>query len=123
VTIFANLDLMNDALGSPDLMYSPDYPVLDDLREVYFNKLTEKMNLKVFFEFYKWFDNNIGFFVAQLVPRKTRFLGTNFVVESHILERSKVEYQSPDMYLGESSRHSLKDTILLRLISGNVSKF
>jgi len=123
VTIFASLDELNDAIGSPELLFSPDYPDLESLREVYFNKLVNKMNLKLFFEFYKWFDTNIGTFVEQLVPRKTRFLGTNFVVESHMLERGKVEYQFSDIYLGDNTRHALKDTILLRLITGEFAKY
>lgn len=123
VTLFASLDEFNNALGAPELMFSPDYPDLESLREVYFNKLVDKMNLKLFFEFYKWFDTNIGTFVSQLVPRKTRFLGTNFVVESHMLERGKVEYLFSDIYLGDNIRHGLKDTILLQLITGDFKKY
>ena len=123
VTIFASLEEFNNAVGAPELLFSPDYPDLESLREVYFNKLVDKMNLKLFFEFYKWFDTNIGTFVEQLVPRKTRFLGTNFVVESHMLERGKVEYQFADIYLGDNTRHSLKDTILLQLITGEFNKY
>lgn len=123
VTIFASLDEFNNALGAPELLFSPDYPDLESLREVYFNKLVNKMNLKLFFEFYKWFDTNIGTFVEQLIPRKTKFLGTNFVVESHMLERGKVEYLFSDIYLGDNVRHSLKDTILLQLITGTFTKY
>lgn len=123
ITIFSSLDEFNNALGAPELMFSPDYPDLESLREVYFNKLVGKMNLKLFFEFYKWFDTNIGTFVSQLVPRKTKFLGTNFVVESHVLERPRVEYLYSDIYLGDNTRHALKDTILLRLITGTFQKY
>lgn len=123
ITIFASLDEFNNALGAPELLFSPDYPNLESLRDVYFNKLINKMNLKLFFEFYKWFDTNIGTFVEQLIPRKTKFLGTNFVVESHMLERSKVEYLYSDIYLGDNLRHALKDTILLQLITGTFQKY
>lgn len=123
MTLFSSLDEFNNALGSPELLFSPDYPDLETLREVYFNKLTDKMNLKLFFEFYKWFDTNIGTFVEQLLPRKTKFFGTNFVVESHMLERGKVEYQFSDIYLGDNVRHALKDTILLQLITGEFNRY
>lgn len=123
VTLFANLESFDNILGNPELAFSPDYPDLESMREIYFNKLVDKMNLKLFFEFYKWFDTNIGTFVEQLVPRKTKFLGTNFVVESHMLERPKVEYLFSDIYLGDNTRHSLKDTILLQLITGTFSRY
>ena len=122
VGIFSTLDALDNIIGNPELMFSPDYPQLDTLRQVYFNRLVSKVNLKGFFEFYKWFDTNIGTFISQLVPRKTKFLGTNFVIESHMLERSKLEYGFSDIYLGDNNRHGLKDTILLRLITGDLRR-
>lgn len=123
VGIFSTLDSLDNVIGNPELMFSPDYPRLAFLREVYFNRLTDKMNLKSFFEFYKWFDTNIGTFVAQLIPRKTKYLGTNFVIESHMLERPKLEYLYSDIYLGDNNRHGLKDTILLQLITGDFKRY
>jgi hypothetical protein len=123
MTIFGSLEEMNNILGDPELMFASDYKELEVLREVYFNKLQDKINIKGFFEFYKWFDTNIGTFVEQLVPRKTSFLGTNFVIESHFLERAKMQYQHEDIYLGEDIRSGLKDTLLLQLITGKFSRF
>lgn len=122
VGIFSTLDALDNILGNPELMFSPDYPQLDVLRQVYFNRLTSKINLKGFFEFYKWFDTNIGTFISQLIPRKTKYFGTNFVIESHMLERSKIEYGFSDIYLGDNNRHRLKDTILLQLITGDLRR-
>lgn len=118
MTIFSTLDEMDNAIGKPELAFSGDYPDLENLRKIYFNKLTGQLNVKGFFEFFKWFDSNIGTFVAQLLPRKTKFLGTNYVIESNVLERPKVEYHFEDTYLGETNRNALKDTILLQLITG-----
>lgn len=123
VGIFSTLDALDNIIGNPELMFSPDYPRLAFLREVYFNRLTDKVNLKNFFEFYKWFDTNIGTFIKQLIPRKTKYLGTNFVIESHMLERAKMEYYYSDIYLGDSNRHGLKDTILLQLITGDFKRY
>jgi hypothetical protein len=122
ITMFATLDEFDNTLGNPELMYSPDYPNLEHLRNVYFNRLTDKIQLKVFFDFYKWFDKNIGTMIYQLLPRKTTYLGTNYVVESHMLERPKFEYQFSDIYLGDDMRHGPKDTLTLQLFTGNISK-
>lgn len=105
ITIFATLDDLDNVLGDPNLIYSPDYPDLERLREIYFNRLTDRINLKSFFEFFKWFDTSIGMFIEQILPRKTNYLGTNFVIESHMLERSKIRYLSDKHYLDENLRH------------------
>jgi hypothetical protein len=36
--------------------------------------------------------------LVQLLPRKTKFLGVNFIVENHTLERPKLQYQFTDAY-------------------------
>lgn len=123
VGIFSTLDALDNIIGNPELMFSPDYPQLEVLRDIYFNRLTDKINLRNFFEFYKWFDTNIGSFIGQLIPRKTKYLGTNFVIESHMLERPKLEYHFSDIYLGDSNRHGLKDTIVLQLITGDFRRY
>lgn len=123
ITIFSTLDSLDNVLGSPELLFAPDYPGLSNLREVYFNKLVDKINIKNFFEFFKWFDTNIGTFVAQLIPRKTKFLGTNFVIQSHMLERPKMEYLYNEIYLGDSNRDALRSVILLQLFTGTFVKY
>jgi len=123
VTIFSTLDELDNVLGNPELVFSPDYPGLDNLRNIYFNRLTDKVSYKQYVEFFKWVDTNIGNFTSQLIPKKTKFLGTNFVIESHMLERSKFQYLFEDIYLGDSNRNGLRDTILLTLIAGDFVRY
>ena len=114
VKIFATLEALDNALGAPELVFATEYPDLRRLREVYFNRLTGKIQTKAFFEFFKWFDSSIGSIIEELIPRKTKFMGLNFVIESHMLERAKLGYSYEDVYLGENNRHGLKGTILLQ---------
>lgn len=123
INLFSTLDIFDNIIGNPELVFSPDYPGLDNLRNIYFNRLTDRVNLKGFFEFYKWFDTNLGTFIAQLLPRKTKFLGTNFVIESHMLERAKMEYQYSEIYLGDGTRHALKDTILFQQFTALLARY
>lgn len=123
INMFSTLETLDNALGSPELLFSPDYPDLERLRNVYFNRLREKLNFGSFFEFFKWFDLSIGTFISQLVPRKTNFRGTNFLIESHVLERHKLEYYTNEQYLSESVRNRIKDVLLLQQIVGSVRKF
>ena len=80
-------------------------------------------NIKGFFEFYKWFNTNIGKFIEQLIPRKTRYNGINYVITSHLLERSKVEYHCEDIYIGESNRNRQKDVSSLQIVDGLLRKY
>jgi hypothetical protein len=121
--MFSTLDSIDNAIGAPELVFSPDYPDMERLRNVYFNRIREKLNFKEFFEFFRWFDTSIGTFIEQLIPRKTNFKGTNFVIESHMLERHKLEYFHNEIYLGDSDRSRIKDVLLLQQIAGSCKKY
>jgi hypothetical protein len=123
ITMFSTFSFMDNALGAPELQFSPDYPDLSRLQTVYFNRIKEKLNFKAFFEFFRWFDTSIGTFIGQLIPRKTNFKGTNFVIESHMLERHKLEYHFSEIYLQEQERERIRDVLQLQLITGQVKKF
>lgn len=123
INIFATLDSLDNIIGNPELVFSPDYPGLEYLRDIYFNRLTDKLNFKSFFEFFRWFEQSIGMFIDQLIPRKTKYFGTNFVIESHMLERPKFELLGNDIYLGENDRYRFRDTLLLQQIFGVIRKY
>ena len=121
VNMFSSLDVLGDAIGSPELMFSPDYPRLDALKDVYFNRLSEKVNFRKFLEFYRWFDSSISTFIDQLLPHKTHYKGTNFVVESHMLERHKNMYRHYENYMGD--KRTIVDQLLLQQLTAVVKKY
>ena len=121
--IFATLDEIDDAIGSPELQFSPDYPRLDVLRDVYFNRLTEKIKLKQLYEFFRWFDASMGALIEKFIPSNTRFLGSNYVVEPHSLERSKFHYLQSGIYIGENDRRGLRGTIRLGQVVGTIRRY
>ena len=98
MNIFSTLDFFDDALGKPNNLFVEDYPEIVQSRKVYFNRLERKINLKHFFEFFKWFDDAMGEIIAELIPKKTNYFGINFVIESHVLERNKFAYHFLDLY-------------------------
>lgn len=122
ISMFATFDSLDNALGAPELAFSPDYPGLETLRDIYFNRIKERLNFKAFFEFFRWFDSSIGTFISQLLPRKTSFRGTNYVIESHMLERHKVQYGVNQSYLDEGHRLNSSDMIVQN-IEGNLRKY
>ena len=104
VTIMSSLEFFNEALGDPNLVFSERYPDIEQLRKLYFNRLKEKLNFKMFFDFFRWIDVSFTDIVVQLVPRKTKFMGINFIVEPHLLERSKFRYMFYESYLDASEK-------------------
>ena len=120
--IFGTLDFFDNAIGDPELVFAQEYRDLRHLRRVYFNRLNKKISYKKFFEFFKWFDDTVGDVFEELVPRSAKFLGTNFVIESHALERPKFRYMYTDMYLGELDRRAAS-LIFLQQFVGSLKKF
>lgn len=119
---FANMQFLNDALGSPASLFEENYRNLEKMSENYFNRLTTKPNLKTFFEYYKWLDTNISSFIEQLIPITTTFSGLNYVVESHVLERAKLKLYGSNLFLGEADRVNAKRNLFLRQIVGQITR-
>lgn len=120
--IFSSLEFFDNAIGDPELVFASDYSKLRDMRRIYFNRLEEKMSLSKFFQFFKWFDDSVGDIIEELIPRSTRYLGTNFVIESHSLERAKFPYSYTDMYMGELERPA-NSSIFVQQFIGKIKKF
>lgn len=123
MTVFSSLESFDNYLGDLSNMYSLDYPDLDRMRDVYFNRIKDKLNFKLFFEYFRWFDTSISTFIEQLIPRKTKYKGCNFVIESHVLERHKNNYYGYDAYLSERNKQNLRDVLLLQQLVGTIRKF
>lgn len=123
MTAFGGLDEFDNAMGATENQFVETYPQIDIIRKNYFNKLQDKINLRGFFMFYKWFDTNFGTYLSQLLPYNAQFNGSNYVIESHMLERAKVRYYSDDVYHGEGNRDYLKAEITIQFISGLLGRY
>lgn len=121
ITIFSSLDSFNNYIGAPEHYFSREYRDLRNLRRIYFNRLTDKIKISTFFQFFKWFDETIGDILEELIPYNSQFMGTNFVIESHMLERSKFTYSHHDMYLGLLDRRTTS-VINLQFFTGTIRK-
>ena len=121
--IFSSLDAFDSYIGRPELQFSDDYPDLAALRDVYFNRLTDRVNFKTFFEFFKWFDGTISHLIEMLIPRKTKFLGVNFIIEPHMLERPKIRYNTFDLYLGPNDRNRDLSQLLVQQLVADLRRY
>ena len=57
-----------------------------------------------------------------MLPYNTEFMGVNLVVESHMLERNKIQYNWADLYLNENDRRSLRGTLGLSLLTAEIKR-
>lgn len=92
LNMFSDFQAIDNSIGSISNFYDESYEDLETLMDVYFNRLNDKIDFRNIFLFSRWFEENISTLIEQLLPANTKFLGTNFVIESHMLERSRVRY-------------------------------
>ena len=97
--ILASMDNWNNIIGDHAARHRASYPELDRFRQQYFTRLVGRINFRAFADFMDFFDRSFVEMIKKLLPARVNFKGAEFVVESHMLERPKVQYtyrrQSP----------------------------
>ena len=94
--MLAGVTAFNNLIGEPIYKYRQEYKSLQKLRERFFSKVNNDVELETFIEHYKWLDSSLGKMLQQLQPATTSMkLGLEDVVESHALERNKYKHQAP----------------------------
>jgi hypothetical protein len=104
MNIFASFEELEKALGAGEKLFAHNYSDLRHLREIYFNRLNDKINLGTFFDFFRFFDKTLETLLRAVLPQNTNFLGVHFIVEPHVLERGKVKYYGEDIYLSPEDK-------------------
>ena len=87
---------IGDYIGDPRLRSSSaeSYPLLDNLRNEYFEKYTKNYDLVDYIRLIKFFDNSLFKMIKDFVPARTS-LASGIVVKQHLLERNK--YPQPQV--------------------------
>ena len=100
IKTFGTFISLNDLIGEPVNRYKQQYKKLETLREAFFDKVQNDVDVEKYMEFYKWFDSSIGDMIEQLIPLSANFSNTlKTVIESHILERNKYWNKYPTLEL------------------------
>ena len=123
LTMFANFEPLENAIGRPNMIFGASYPELQNFREIYFNNVLEKMDLSKYRSLFKWIDNAFTDLVYSMVPRSTTFMGINFIYESHVLERNRLQYTFDEIYLKALPRDPHRGNLLLSQFSGKIDKY
>jgi hypothetical protein len=111
IKILSSLDFFESALGDPRVLSEDDYPDLDRLRRIYFNRLTAKPELRAMYEVFKWVSDSLGGLIMQVVPMNSVFLGVSYIIESHIAERAKVRYTFDSVYKQKTSQENAAKSV------------
>lgn len=91
--LMSSYEELGNFLGLPVNRYREDYEGLEQMRETYFKRLQGKLNFKVFANMLDFFDRSFIEMVGKLLPARALFKGDEMIVESHMLERPKYQYQ------------------------------
>lgn len=103
IKLVSSLDFFDAALGDPRVMFDDYYPDLEALRRVYFNRLTDRPDLKAMYEVFNWVSRALGDLIGQLIPMNSVYLGVSYVVESHVAERARVRYFFDRQYVSSTA--------------------
>jgi hypothetical protein len=87
---------IGEYIGDPRLRSSSaeSYPLLDILRNQYFQKYTKNYDLVDYIRLIKFFDNSLFKMIKDFVPARTS-LASGIVIKQHLLERNK--YPQPQV--------------------------
>jgi hypothetical protein len=74
-----------------------NYKHMEKMREIFFRKVqNDIVDLQKYLDYYKWLDTAMSQMLDQLMPASARYApNVRNVVESHALERNKIQYRAP----------------------------
>lgn len=91
--MMSSYDELNNMLGHPMNRYRGEYDGLTQMRETYFKRLQGQLSFKAFVDMLDFFDTTFVSMIEKLIPARSAFNGDELVIESHMLERPKFQYQ------------------------------
>jgi hypothetical protein len=94
---------IGELIGDPREVPSRNthYPLLDDLRDYYFEKYTGNYNIWDYIRLIKYFDNSLFKMIQDFIPAHTS-AATGIVVKQHLLERNRYPQPQANIYTSQS---------------------
>ena len=90
--LFSSVQEFSNLIGRPVDSYRQSYKRLATIREHFFQRVEQDLDLEKFIQYYKWIDGSISKMISQLIPASVNFgEGVTDIIESHILERNKYQ--------------------------------
>jgi len=102
LNLFATIKDFHNLVGDPVNRYRKEYKQMEKFREVFFRRVNNVPDLDKFLRYYKWIDSSISNMLTTLVPATANFADRVYtVIESHVLERNKIETKFPVLELNQ----------------------
>jgi hypothetical protein len=95
--LFASIKDFNNLIGNPVNKYRMNYKHMEKMREIFFRKVqNDIVDMQKYLDYYKWLDTAMTQMLDQLMPASARYASNvRNIVESHALERDKIQYRAP----------------------------
>lgn len=98
VDFISGISSFNNLIGEPVNKYRKNYKFLNYLKRLFFVGVQNDNQFERYISYYRWLDKSIGHFLSFLIPGSSPAnVGIENVVESHTLERNKIEYKLPKL--------------------------
>jgi hypothetical protein len=97
---FAGIKDFHNLMGMPVIKYRKENKEINKIRELFFQRVDNIPDLDKFIEYFKWIDNSISTMLANLTPATANMSnGVRNMVESHVLERNRIETKYSNLNL------------------------
>lgn len=111
---------IENAIGQPIDLFNDTHQSFDHLSNVYFNRLTGKPDFMRTYDVFRWVDVALTDLIESILPKRTKFLGINYIVEPHVLERGKHRYRSEQSFMLTNENTFYSDVESFTDISGEM---
>ena len=95
----AGTEFFENILGKENNSFAYSYKELDFFSRNFFKSFEGDIKIDSLLNVYTWLEASFEEIMRKSLPKKTKFLGMNFVVEPHTLERSKIRLNNENTYM------------------------
>jgi len=108
--MFSSFSIVNNLVGKPKFLKWEKFYDLEGYKNVYFNRMSgsrliQDLNFEYFMNAFKFIDSSFYNIVEQFIPAAASHDRIAFTVENHILDRDKVQYRPPLLFLASGSNY------------------
>ena len=112
INFMSSITAFNDLIGRPVDRYRMEYKDLTKLRQLFFERVSNELDLDKYIDYYKWLDDALGEMLVALVPASLKHSdGINNVIENHLFSRDKYFNKFPTIEFKDPSLEGGMNTI------------
>ena len=120
----STVEFLENILGKKNTQFSAVYHELEYYSNNFFKNIKGEINLEKILSVYTWLESSFEEIITKSLPKKTKFLGMNYVVEPHVLERSKIVLHNENAYMvGTENNEVPEETNRISVFTGDITIF